>query len=189
MAARASAVPGPHAGAIAGTFASYNGVYFAISVLLPASLAQSFGWSVSAGGYAGAAAVLANGLGNLLAGWLFHRGVAPARLLRPALAGMAVTAAAVFVAPSAAVMVAAACAACLLGGMVPAALFALLPAQVPPALTPAAMGLLIQANNIVQVSVPLAMAALAGMGWFWLAPCMLGFAAVAALFARPLYRR
>ncbi len=175
--------------AIAFCFASYNGVYFAISVLLPAALSQNFGWGVAAGGYAGAVAVLVNGLGNLLAGWLFHRGLAPERIILPALAGMGVAGAVVFLAPSAWVMVAAACVACVLGGMVPASLFALLPARVPPSLTPAAMGLLIQANNIVQVSVPLAMAALAGFGWFWLAPCMLVFAGVAAVFARPLYRR
>ena len=73
---------------MAGTFASYNGVYFAISVLLPAALVQSFGWSVADSGYAGAAAVLANGVGNLVAGLLFHRGAALARLLRPALVGL-----------------------------------------------------------------------------------------------------
>ncbi len=174
--------------AIAFCFASYNGVYFVISVLLPAALSEKFGWGVAAGGYAGAAAVLANGLGNLLAGWLFHRGVAPARLLLPALGGMAAMAVLVFLAPWAWAMVATACLAALLGGMVPAALFALLPARVTPSLTPAAMGLLIQSNNIVQLTVPLAMAALAGFGWFWLSPFMLGFAVVAALFARPLYR-
>ena len=165
--------------AIALTFASYNGVYFAISVLLPAALAQSFDWSVAAGGYAGAAAVLANGVGNLAAGWLFHRGVAPARLLRPALVGLAALGAGCWLAPSALSMVALACGACLAGGMIPAALFAILPAAMPPALTPAAMGLLIQANNIVQLTVPLAMAALAAFGWPWLAPCMLGFALLA----------
>lgn len=172
--------------AIAFTFASYNGVYFAISVLLPAALAAQFGWSVSAGGYAGAAAVLANGVGNLAAGALFTRGVAPARLLRPALLGLAVCGAGVWLAPAAAPAVALACLACLFGGMIPASLFAILPAAVPPALSPAAMGLLIQANNIVQLTVPLAMAALAGWGWGWLAPCMVGFALAAAWFARPL---
>ena len=172
--------------AIACTFASYNGVYFAISVLLPALLAQSFGWTVSVSGYAGAAAVLANGLGNLAAGWLFHRGVAPARLLRPAAIGLGLFGAGCWLAPTAPLAVALACGACLLGGMIPAALFAILPAAVPQALTPAAMGLLIQANNIVQLTVPLAMAALAGVGWPWLAPCMIGFALGAALAARPL---
>ena len=174
--------------AIAFCFASYNGVYFVISVLLPAALAQNFGWGVAAGGYAGAAAVLVNGMGNLLAGWLFHRGVAPARLLLPALGGMGAMAVLVFILPWAWAMVITACLAALLGGMVPAALFALVPARVTPSLTPAAMGLLIQSNNIVQLTVPLAMAALAGFGWIWLAPFMLGFALMAAFFARPLYR-
>ena len=48
------------------------------------------------------------------------------------------------------------------------------------------MGLLIQANNIVQLSVPLAMAGLAGFGWGWLAPCMVVFALAAWSFARRL---
>ena len=161
-------------------------MYFAISVLLPAALAQSFGWSVAAGGYAGAAAVLANGVGNISAGWLFHRGVAPTRLLRPALLGLAALGAGCWLAPSAPLMVALACGTCLAGGMIPAALFAILPAAVPPPLTPAAMGLLIQANNIVQLTVPLAMAALAGLGWSWLAPCMALFALAAWLAARRL---
>ncbi len=174
--------------AIAATFASYNGVYFAISVLLPAALAQSFGWSVAAGGYAGAAAVLANGVGNLAAGALFHRGVAPARLLRPALIGLAVLGAGTWMAPWPWLMVTLACGTCLFGGMIPASLFAILPAAVPQTLTSAAMGLLIQANNIVQLLVPLAMAALAGLGWPWLAPCMLLFALGAGLAAGRLSR-
>ncbi len=175
--------------AIALCFAAYNGVYFPISVLLPAALAENFGWGVAAAGYAGAAVVLGNGLGNLLAGVLFHRGLAPARLLLPALSALGVLAALVFLAPVAPLMVLLAFMASTLGGMVPAVLFATLPALVPPSMTPAAMGMLIQANNLVQLTVPLAMAVLAGFGWFWLAPFMLGFAVLAALLGRPLYRR
>jgi hypothetical protein len=57
-------------------------------------------------------------------------------------------------------------AACCIGGLVPAACFALLPLSVPqPALVAPAMGLTIQGNNLMQLLAPPALGALAGVSW------------------------
>jgi cyanate permease len=129
---------------VAAAFASYNLVYLGIAAFLPAFLESRGAGTGLAGGMAALAAI-ANATGNFAGGVLMGRGAAPERLV----AGGAV-----------------AMAACCIGGLVPAACFALLPRSVPdPALVAPAMGLTIQGNNLVQLLAPPALGALAGIAW------------------------
>ncbi|HEY7458389.1 MAG TPA: MFS transporter [Xanthobacteraceae bacterium] len=67
------ATPGPLLVAVA--FATYTFQYFALSSLFPALLVERLGLSIGAAGLISAGAVLANGVGNLLAGGLLRLGL------------------------------------------------------------------------------------------------------------------
>ena len=160
---------------VAAAFASYNLVYVGIATFLPAYL-ESLGARTGAAGGAAALAAVANALGNFSGGVLMGRGVAPERLVTGGAAAMALLGAALFLAPVAWLAVALAMAASCIGGLVPAACFALLPRSVPnSALVAPAMGLTIQGNNLVQLLAPPALGALAGLSWGFVAlPLLLG---------------
>jgi MFS family permease len=150
---------------VAAAFASYNLVYLGIAAFLPAFLESRGAGTGLAGGMAALAAV-ANAAGNFAGGALMGRGAAPERLVAGGAVAMASLAAALYLAPSVWLAVALAMAACCIGGLVPAACFALLPRSVPdPALVAPAMGLTIQGNNLVQLLAPPALGALAGIAW------------------------
>uniref|UniRef100_UPI0038CC0798 hypothetical protein n=1 Tax=Falsiroseomonas oryzae TaxID=2766473 RepID=UPI0038CC0798 len=102
---------------------------------------------------------------------------------------MAVLAAALYLAPLPWLAVALAMAACCVGGLVPAACFALLPRVVPkPVLVAPAMGLTIQGNNLVQLLAPPALGVLAGFAWALLAAPLLLSGLVAAAIGLRLSR-
>ena len=165
---------------VAAAFASYNLIYMGVATFLPAFLESRGAGTGLAGGMAAAAAV-ANAIGNFAGGVLMGRGAAPERLMAAAAGAMAVLAAALFLAPSASLAVALAMAACCIGGLVPAACFALLPRAVPDAsLVAPAMGLTIQGNNMVQLLGPPALGALAAFGWGFVALPLLAAGLVAA---------
>jgi MFS family permease len=165
---------------VAAAFASYNLIYMGVASFLPAFLESRGAGTGLAGGMAAAAAV-ANAIGNFAGGVLMGRGAAPERLMAAAASAMAVLAAALFLAPFASLAVALAMAACCIGGLVPAACFALLPRAVPdPALVAPAMGLTIQGNNLVQLLGPPALGALAAFGWGFVALPLLAAGLVAA---------
>ena len=170
---------------IAAIFAAYNVIYIGIAAFLPAYL-ESRGTRTGAAGAAGALAALANLAGNLAAAALMRRGLRPERLIAIGAAGMAVLGAAVFAVPMPALSFTAALLASAVGGLVPAACFALLPGSVPqPGLVAPAMGLTIQGNNLVQLLAPPALGALAGFGWPSLAvPLLLAGLAAAWLGLR-----
>jgi hypothetical protein len=150
---------------VAAAFASYNCVYLGIAAFLPAYLEARGAGTGLAGGMAALAAV-ANAIGNFGGGVLMGRGAAPERLLAGGALAMAGLAAALYLAPVVWLAVALAMAACCIGGLVPAACFALLPRSVPDAaLVAPAMGLTIQGNNLVQLLAPPALGALAGISW------------------------
>jgi MFS family permease len=173
---------------IAAVFATYNLIYIGIAAFLPAYL-ESLGTRTGAAGAAGALAALANLAGNLAAAALMRHGIPPERLIVAGAAGMAVLGAAVFAVPLPALCVAAALLASAVGGLVPAACFALLPGSVPgPALVAPAMGLTIQGNNLMQLLAPPALGALAGLGWPSLAMPLLLAGLVAAALGRGLRR-
>lgn len=150
---------------VAAAFGIYNIVYFGLAAFLPAYL-ESLGTRTGLAGGAGALAAIANLLGNLAAAALMRRGVAPARLVTIGGAGMGLLVAAVFVTPVPPAVAAMALLASVVGGLVPAACFALVPASVPRAeLVAPAMGMTIQGNNLMQLLTPPLLGLLAGWGW------------------------
>jgi hypothetical protein len=128
-----------------------------------------------------ALAAVANAIGNFGGGVLMGRGAAPERLLSGGALAMAGLAAALYLMPSVVLAVPLAMAACCVGGLVPAACFALLPRSVPdPALVAPVMGLTIQGNNLVQLLAPPALGALAGVSWGLVAVPLLASGLIAA---------
>ena len=170
-------------------FAAYNVVYFGVAAFLPAYL-ETRGARTGMAGAAAAVAAVAHALGNVAAGLLMRRGAPPARLVAIGALGMAVLAAGVFLAGAAWLAVALAVSASCIGGLVPAACFALVPQSVPePALVPPAIGLTIQGNNLMQLLAPPLLGTLAGLGWAWLALPMIAGGMASAWLAATLARQ
>jgi MFS family permease len=167
---------------VAGAFAAYNVVYFALAAFLPAYL-ESRGAGTGVAGAAGAVAAIANLLGNLASAELMRRGARPERLVSLGATAMGVLVAAVYLTPMPVAATALALLASVVGGLVPAACFALVPASVPRAeLVAPAVGMTIQGNNLMQLLAPPLLGALAGIAWGLLAlPVLLGGLLAAAL--------
>lgn len=173
---------------VASVFAAYNVLYFGIAAFLPAFL-ESRGAGTGLAGGAAALAALANLSGNLAAAALMRRGVAPERLAMAGAIAMAACGAGTFLITIPAAAAPMAMLACAVGGLVPAACFALLPGSVPRAdLVAPAMGLTIQGNNLVQLLAPPALGTLAAVAWPLLAPPLLGAGLLAAWLAQGLQR-
>ena len=150
---------------VASAFAAYNIVYFGLAAFLPAYL-ESLGAGTGLAGGAGAVAAIANLFGNLAAAALMRRGVAPERLVVIGAAAMGVLTAAVFLTPLPVAVTGLALLASIIGGLVPAACFALVPASVPRSeLVAPAVGMTIQANNLMQLLAPPLLGVLAGIAW------------------------
>jgi hypothetical protein len=134
-------------------------------------------------------AALANAGGNLAAGALMRRGIAPESLVTAGALAMSVTAASVFLVPFPWLATLLAILACGVGGLLPAACFAILPRAVPSAaLVAPAVGLVIQGNNLAQLLAPPAIGALAGIAWPLAALPLLAAGLLAALAGRALTR-
>ncbi|WP_164867770.1 MFS transporter [Rhodovarius crocodyli] len=175
---------------VAGCFASYVAIYFGIAAFLPAFVIERFGASLALAGAIGAVAAVANVIGNLLAGEALRRGLNPGRLVLVTGAAMSVLTAAGYAAsPGLVPALVLSMAASLVGGAVPACLFATVPLVVPdPALTGPAMGLVIQCNNLGQVLTPPVIAAAVGFGWGWSAVPLLLAGVTLSFCAWPLSR-
>lgn len=175
---------------VAGCFASYVAIYFGIAAFLPAFVIERFGAGLSLAGAIGAVAAGANVVGNLAAGEALRRGMNPGRLVLVTGVAMSVLTAASYAAsPGLAVALVFSMAASLVGGAVPACLFATVPLVVPgPGLIGPAMGLVIQCNNLGQVLTPPIIAAAVGHGWGWSAVPLLLAGITLALCAWPLMR-
>jgi len=171
---------------LAAAFGAYNVVYVGIAAFMPARL-ESLGEGTGAAGMAAAVAALANAAGNLGSGALMRRGVAPATLIQAGALGISVLGAAVFMLAVPMLVVMAGILACLLGGLVPAACFALLPRAVPRlSLAAPAVGLVIQGNNLAQLLAPPLIGALAGIAWGLACVPMLVAGALALIAGRAL---
>jgi hypothetical protein len=96
---------------------------------------------------------------------------------------MGVLAASVFLVPDPVAATTLALAASMVGGLVPAACFALLPASVPrPDLVAPAVGMTIQGNNLMQLCAPPLLGVLAGLSWHLVAlPILLAGCLAAAI--------
>jgi len=173
---------------VAAAFATYNVMYLGIAAFLPARL-ESLGAGTGGAGAAAALAALANAGGNLGAGALMRRGITPERLVVTGALYMSVTAVSVFLVPWPALATLLAILACGVGGLLPAACFAILPRAVPSAaLVAPAVGLVIQGNNLAQLLAPPAIGALAGIAWPLAALPLLVAGLLAAAAGRALTR-
>jgi len=179
---------------LAGIFASYAFQFLAIMGFLPMIL-QERGFSSKAAGSLTALAVIVNAAGNLTAGWLFTRGVAPRSLICAALIGM-VGAELVVFSPwySASLQYLAAAVFSAIGGVVPASIFTAVPNVAPAEARSTTMGIVVQASHIGQLVGPPTVAVLAAAigGWhaspLILVPvAALGLAAALSL-TRPRWR-
>ena len=174
---------------IALSFTLYAIIYFAFSGFLPLLLRDLLGLSITQAGFVSAGVVASNVVGNIFAGALMRRGIAPGRVV---LGGFVV---AVICAPilfwlhvPTAAAIALACT--MIGGMgcIPGALTAIAPKKAPdPSLIAPTIGLMFQGSYVGQLVGPLTAGALAQAGgWSLVAWMLLPLAVVGALVARKL---
>ena len=180
--------PGPWAVAVA--FGVYSGQWLAVVGFLPTVYAQA-GWAAPAAALASAAAAGVNLVGNVWAGRLLARGLAPRVLLCSGYGAMALGAVGTFtltdVAAYAAVLVFSAC-----GGLVPGTLFALAVRVAPaPTLVSTTVGWVQQLSSFGQFVGPPLVGALAarvgGWQWTWVFSAVCGVCG--AVLAMDLQRR
>jgi MFS family permease len=157
----------PGALLLAATFACYTFQFLAIMGFLPTIL-QERGISSKAAGGLTALAVIANAFGNLTAGWLFTRRVAPRLLICAAMIGM-IGAELIVFSPwfSSSLQYLAAVAFSAIGGLVPASIFTAIPNVAAAEARSTTMGIVVQASHIGQLAGPPAVAAVAAAvgGW------------------------
>jgi DHA1 family inner membrane transport protein len=157
----------PGALLLAATFACYTFQFLSVLGFLPTIL-QEHGSSARAAGALTALAVLANAFGNLSAGWLLTRGVAPRLLIASATIAMAAAELIVF-SPwfSSSLQYLAAVAFSAIGGLVPASIFTAIPRVAPAEARSTTMGIVVQASHIGQLIGPPTVAAVAAAmgGW------------------------
>ncbi len=163
-------------------FACYSALYQSVTALLPTMLVEDYEMLLSSAATLGSLVVVANVLGNVGAGWLIGRGVAPWLLLTVAFVMMGCCASLMFAAftePSIKVVLGLIFSAC--GGMFPGTAF-VLAARL--AATPAHVammaGLLLQGSGIGQTSGPLLTSAVVDASGIWSA-AIPGFVSVAGL--------
>lgn len=161
------AAPGPVLLALC--FATYAGNYLAVLGFLPTFLIEERAFDPGAAAVLTAIAIAVNIFGNLLGGWLLHRGARRWVLIAISSAIMGASSIGIY---STQVPDEARYLLCLafsgLGGMLPASIFAGAPALAPgPDQLGATNGLVVQGSNLGQLLVPPALAALvvASGGW------------------------
>ncbi len=154
---------------LVGGFVCYSGLYQPVTAFFPTLLITDRGLGLGAAAYLGALVAMANVVGNVGAGWLIGRGVAPVRLLLLAFAGMGIFAALVF-APFTSPLVKTLCgilfSAC--GGLYPGTAFALAPRfAARPSHIALMSGLLLQGAGIGQTIGPLMVSGLVERSGAW----------------------
>lgn len=177
---------------VAACFALYCAQLYAIMTWMPTFMIEERGIAAAPAAALTAVVVAANGVGNVLGGWLLHRNAPPWAMIAVSGAIMAVAAFGVFTAwvPDA-VRYALALVLCGAGGVVASASFAVAPAFAPsPAQVGTINGILVQASNLGQFVGPAALAAVvaAFARWesaLWL---MVGANVLLVLLALPVRR-
>ena len=174
---------------IALCFATYAMIYFAFSGFLPLLLRDLLGLSARQAGYVSAAIVAVNVLGNISAGALMRRGVAPRWVVGAGFTIGAVCISLLFWVPlpmQASVAVAMLMTGCM--GFIPGALTAGAPKAAPSAaLVPPTIGFMLQGSYVGQLLGPLAAGVLAQAGgWTTVAWMLLALAACGVWLARKL---
>ena len=154
---------------LVGGFVCYSALYQPVTAFFPTLLITDRGLAFGSAAYLGALVAMANVMGNVTAGWLIGRGVAPTRLLITAFVAMGVFGALVF-APFTSPLVKTLCgiafSAC--GGMYPGTAFALAPRfAAKPSHIALMSGLLLQGAGIGQTIGPLLVSGLVERGGAW----------------------
>lgn len=175
----------PAAVLLAVAFGTYSLQYLAVIGFLPTMYAAG-GWADTSAAVLTALVVFGNIVGNVSAGLLLHRGVRPGTLIAVAAASMGLAALVVYAgwAPFA-LSYGAAVAFALLGGLLPAAVFAAIPgvSRGPREVGPV-NGLVVQASNAGSIVGPPAVAFVATHAGGWsMSPLVLGAAAAVCLVA------
>ncbi len=181
--------PGP--ALLAGIFGLYALTYLCVTAFLPKFLIQAHGWDAAAAAIATALIIAANAAGNLIGAWLSHRGVARWLLIAIGIGTMGVTAWFIYqpwLSDSARIAVAFTFS--LVGGLLPASVFASVQMYAPqPDKVAGVNGLILQGTNIGQLmGPPLFAMIVAASTWgdgSWL---MVGVAALAIVLAVTLGR-
>jgi MFS family permease len=175
---------------LAGCFALYSLMFFALFSFLPVLLMERMQATHGMAGLLSAAATAVNIIGNLGAGWLLSRGAGRPALIIGAAAAMGLSAIGIFLPllPATPAFLL-----CLLfsgiGGLIPATLISSAPIAAPAALTPVVIGLIMQGSNLGQVVGPAAVGgAIAAFGWSAAAIAVLVAALLAIAAAQALRR-
>ena len=172
-------------------FACYTGQYMAVMSFLP-TLLQIQGTTARAAGLLSALAVMANAAGNLAGGALVARGARPWRLMSAACLAMLIAGAGIYLyafPPTLRYLLVMLLSAA--GGLIPAAIFALLPRIARDRQSTATtMGFVVQCSHVGQLAGPPAVAAVAAAaGGFQLSALVLMPCAVGGWFAARALRR
>ncbi len=181
--------------AIAVCFGAYACCWYAVIGFLPTLQIERLGFATSTAAIVTAAVAMANVFGNLLSGWLLHRGVSRLAVIGVATGSMAFAAAGIFVdgVPDLLRLALAGLYSAVIG-VVPGALFTAIPLHAPRAgLAGASTGLLMQGSNTGGLlGPPITGALVAAGGWpyaAWLTSGALAIVVLAALFLHRRERR
>ncbi|MBL8669368.1 MAG: MFS transporter [Alphaproteobacteria bacterium] len=169
-------------------FGLYTVQWMAVIGFLPTYLAEQRGHGPAMAALVTAAVVAVNIPGNILAGWLLHRGVGRGAVIGAGACGMAVAAPFIFGGHESEAWRLAGCAmfSCL-GGMVPAGVLAGVPRHAPrPELTATTNGLAVQGSNLGNLAGPPALAAVASGAGGWTDAPLLTIAAAGGLLVAGL---
>lgn len=167
-------------------FTTYNLQFFSVMTFLPIFLMQRIGLSLAAAGGISAAAVAANIIGNLAAGFLLSRGLRAGSLLAATSLVIGIFGIGIFLPMTPNGLLIPLCFLfCAIAGMLPATILAATPAATPePTLLPLSLGLVMQGNYLGQVIGPVALSAIvAAAGWVAPAWLVLAAALLGALLA------
>ena len=162
----------PGAVMLAVIFGCYSGQYLALTSFVPLILVEEADWALPSAAAAAAVVMMANAMGNVVAGYLLDRGVRRVTLILAAAGAMAIGSVMVM---SDGLPVAARLAGALFfssfGGMIPGALFAGVRQHAPsPAHISTVNGLMLQSSSIGQFIGPALAAFLVSLGnanWSW----------------------
>lgn len=159
-------------------FTAYNLQFFSVMTFLPIFLMQRIGLTLAAAGGISAAAVAANIIGNLAAGFLLSRGLRAGSLLAATSLVIGIFGIGIFLPMTPNGLLIPLCFLfCAIAGMLPATILAATPAATPePTLLPLSLGLVMQGNYLGQVIGPVALSAIVAAAG-WAAPAWLVLAA------------
>ncbi|MES3014844.1 MAG: MFS transporter [Pseudomonadota bacterium] len=169
---------------LAGCFAIYTLQWMTMMVWLPTFLQDEFGFGLARATGLVAVVIIVNAPGAWLGGWLSNRGVSPALLMLVSSLVMGISGWGAFAAGADALPRLALCIAfSFVGGVLPAAIYACLPAVAAPRQNFGSVnGLAVQASNLGALLGPPLAAALVGLGgWHGVGWAYLATAVVSAL--------